>query len=129
MIAASLLAIGFLHHITPHSSLLWHNVFQWLYYLPVVYAATHFGLRGGLVIRDQGGGVPGDIERIFEPFYTTKEHGTGLGLAVVQRIIGQHGGTIAAEHNADSGMTFFVRLPLRRTARRPEQVSSRRAYL
>jgi signal transduction histidine kinase len=41
-------SIGVLHHITPHSSLLWHNVFQWLYYLPVVYAATYFGLWGGL---------------------------------------------------------------------------------
>lgn len=41
-------SIAVLHHITPHSSLLWHNVFQWLYYLPVVYASTHFGLWGGL---------------------------------------------------------------------------------
>lgn len=41
-------SIAVLHHVTPHSSLLWHNVFQWLYYLPVVYAATSFGLWGGV---------------------------------------------------------------------------------
>ncbi len=45
---AALLGIGFFHHVVPHSAHLWHNVFQWLYYLPVVYAATNFGLRGGL---------------------------------------------------------------------------------
>jgi len=48
IIAGSGVSIAILHHITPHSSLLWHNVFQWLYYLPVVYASTCFGLRGGL---------------------------------------------------------------------------------
>lgn len=48
IIVAGGLSIAILHHVTPHSSLLWHNVFQWLYYLPVVYAATYFGLWGGL---------------------------------------------------------------------------------
>lgn len=48
IIAGSGVSIAILHHITPHSSLLWHNVFQWLYYLPVVYASTCFGLWGGL---------------------------------------------------------------------------------
>lgn len=47
-IVAAGVSIAVLHHITPHSSLLWHNVFQWLYYLPVVYAATSFGLWGGV---------------------------------------------------------------------------------
>lgn len=47
-IVAGGVSIAVLHHITPHSSPLWHNVFQWLYYLPVVYAATYFGLWGGI---------------------------------------------------------------------------------
>ena len=48
VIVGGTLCIGVLHHVVPHSAEVWHNVFQWLYYLPVVYAAAHFGLRGGL---------------------------------------------------------------------------------
>jgi signal transduction histidine kinase len=48
IIVGGTLCIGILHHVVPHSAEVWHNVFQWLYYLPVVYAAAHFGLRGGL---------------------------------------------------------------------------------
>ncbi len=44
----AVISIAVLHHYTPHSSLIGHNFFQWLYYLPVVYAATHFGLLGGV---------------------------------------------------------------------------------
>ena len=48
IIIGATLFIGLLHHVVPHSAEVWHNIFQWLYYLPVVYAAAQFGLRGGL---------------------------------------------------------------------------------
>ncbi len=51
-------------------------------------------------------------ERIFEPFYTTKQTGTGLGLAFVKEIIADHGGTIELQSNADSGTCFTLLLPL-----------------
>jgi len=47
-IVAGILAASLLHYLTPQSFLLWHNLFQRLYYLPIVYAAIHFGWRGGL---------------------------------------------------------------------------------
>ncbi len=64
-------------------------------------------------VRDQGRGIPpAERDRIFDPFFTTKEHGTGLGLAVAAKIVEQHGGLLAAENNADRGMTFRVEFPL-----------------
>ncbi len=63
-------------------------------------------------VRDEGPGVPAqDLEKIFDPFCTTKENGTGLGLSVASQIITQHGGTITAEPNLSRGMTFSVVLP------------------
>ncbi|PKM61083.1 MAG: histidine kinase, partial [Firmicutes bacterium HGW-Firmicutes-21] len=51
------------------------------------------GLAVGISIRDTGLGIsPEDIKNIFKPFYTTKERGVGLGLAICQRIIKGHGG-------------------------------------
>jgi signal transduction histidine kinase len=49
--------------------------------------------------------------RIFEPFFSTKEDGTGLGLAVCQQILKAHGGALSCESEAGRGTTFFVRLP------------------
>jgi signal transduction histidine kinase len=66
---------------------------------------------------DGGCGIAGDLETIFQPFYTTKEDGIGLGLAVARRIVSQHGGALTAQRNASCGVTFSVRLPLRATAR------------
>jgi two-component system sensor histidine kinase HydH len=48
-----------------------------------------------VTVTDDGPGIA-DVAPIFEPFYTTKSHGTGLGLAVVSRIVGDHGGTLRA---------------------------------
>lgn len=48
-IGASLLFVGVLHHVTPHASVFWHSLFQWLYYGPAVFAAARFGVRGGLI--------------------------------------------------------------------------------
>jgi C4-dicarboxylate-specific signal transduction histidine kinase len=61
---------------------------------------------------DEGVGIPhGDLERVFEPFYTTKPQGLGLGLSVCRRIITAHGGRLWAENNSMGGSTFFFTLP------------------
>jgi PAS domain S-box-containing protein len=63
-------------------------------------------------IRDSGPGIqPDALSRIFQPFFTTKATGTGLGLAVVRRIVEGHGGAVAVGRPA-SGAEFLVRLPL-----------------
>jgi PAS domain S-box-containing protein len=65
-----------------------------------------------IIFQDTGEGVnPQDIEWIFEPFYTTKPEGTGLGLSVSQNIIRQYGGTIHVASPVDRGSTFVVKLP------------------
>ncbi len=64
---------------------------------------------------DNGGGIaPEHFEKIFDPFYTTKDigQGTGLGLAVAYRIIEEHGGFIEAANNEKGGATFTVFLPI-----------------
>jgi signal transduction histidine kinase len=66
-----------------------------------------------ICVRDQGPGIPEeDIDKIFNPFFTTKDAGTGLGLSVVHQIVNQHGGTVTAERNPDRGMTFSLVVPL-----------------
>jgi len=62
---------------------------------------------------DTGPGIPADrIGRIFEPYYTTKETGSGLGLMIVQRIVREHGGAIEVESHAGRGTTFRIKLPV-----------------
>jgi PAS domain S-box-containing protein len=64
-------------------------------------------------IADTGGGISQEqIARIFEPFYTTKKKGTGLGLMIVQRIVRAHGGKIEVESHVGQGTTFRIWLPL-----------------
>lgn len=64
-------------------------------------------------LSDTGGGIPAEkINRLFEPFYTTREKGTGLGLMIVQRIVREHGGRIEVESRVGQGTTFRVGLPL-----------------
>jgi two-component system, NtrC family, sensor histidine kinase HydH len=66
-------------------------------------------------VRDHGEGLaPGDEERIFEPFYTRKSKGTGLGLALARRIVEGHGGRISAGNLVDGGAAFRVSLPWRK---------------
>src|SRR4051812_44418848 len=76
---------------------------------------THQASEGVMVtIADTGGGIPQEkINRIFEPFYTTKKKGSGLGLMIVQRIIREHGGRIDLESRVQHGTTFRIWLPLR----------------
>jgi PAS domain S-box-containing protein len=62
---------------------------------------------------DSGQGIsPEEIGQLFQPYFTTKQDGTGLGLMIVQRIVREHGGMIEVESNKDRGTTFRVRLPI-----------------
>jgi signal transduction histidine kinase len=66
-----------------------------------------------IVVRDEGPGIPSDDrEQIFEPFYTTKSQGTGLGLALVTRVIQQHGGIIEIMDVPEGGGCFQILLPV-----------------
>jgi signal transduction histidine kinase len=64
-------------------------------------------------VRDFGSGInEAHQDKLFEPFYTTKPAGMGMGLAISQRIIHAHGGSIRAENNPDGGATFYFTLPI-----------------
>lgn len=64
-------------------------------------------------LSDTGKGVDSAvIDKIFQPFFTTKTAGTGLGLAIVKMLLEQHGGGIRVENNVDGGASFFITLPL-----------------
>jgi PAS domain S-box-containing protein len=64
-------------------------------------------------IEDSGPGIPaGELPRVFDPFYTTKKSGTGLGLSVSRTIVEAHHGTIAARNSPAGGAIFLVRLPI-----------------
>jgi PAS domain S-box-containing protein len=66
-----------------------------------------------LSVGDTGGGIPSEqINRIFEPFYTTKKKGSGLGLMIVRRIVRDHAGHINVESHVGQGTVFRVWLPL-----------------
>lgn len=65
-------------------------------------------------VRDSGPGLSAEAaRRIFEPYFTTKSGGTGLGMAIVYRIITEHGGVISAESRPEGGASVVIRLPLR----------------
>jgi two-component system, NtrC family, sensor histidine kinase HydH len=66
-----------------------------------------------IAVIDRGSGIaPKDLESIFNPFYTTKSEGVGLGLAIVSKIVDEHGGQIAVESTPGEGSVFRVYLPL-----------------
>lgn len=66
-----------------------------------------------IVIHDDGVGIPPEnLPRVFEPYFTTKAHGTGLGLALVRQTIHDHGGTIGVQSEPGRGTTFTVTLPV-----------------
>lgn len=70
-----------------------------------------------LTFCDQGSGIaPEDLGKIFQPYFTTKDVGIGLGLAITERIIKEHDGTIDVQSSLGSGTTFIVSLPLQAPA-------------
>lgn len=71
------------------------------------------GRRATVRLRDNGPGIPADrIDRIFNPFFTTKEHGTGLGMAISKKIVEAHEGSIDVVSEPGRGTEFVVSLPL-----------------
>jgi PAS domain S-box-containing protein len=63
-------------------------------------------------VRDTGPGFPGEtVAQLFEPFFSTKSDGTGMGLAIARSIVEAHGGTLSGENCDDGGACFTVRLP------------------
>lgn len=70
-----------------------------------------------LTFADQGSGISEeDIQKIFQPYFTTKDVGIGLGLAITERIVKEHGGEISVESRPEKGTVFTVTLPLKATA-------------
>jgi signal transduction histidine kinase len=65
-----------------------------------------------VAVRDSGPGIdPEHVERVFEPFYTTKSGGVGMGLSICRSIIDAHGGRLWAEANEPRGAVFQFTLP------------------
>jgi PAS domain S-box-containing protein len=78
--------------------------------------AIHAGCDGNgdilVSMRDSGPGFPsGMVEQLFEPFFSTKAEGTGMGLAIARSIVEAHGGTLSGENCEDGGSCFTVHLP------------------
>ena len=70
--------------------------------------ATHVNIS----FTDTGGGMSAEsLSRVFEPYFTTKDSGSGLGLLIVRRIVREHGGEMAIESNEGKGLTLTIRLP------------------
>ncbi|NOV03345.1 ATP-binding protein [Paenibacillus planticolens] len=66
-----------------------------------------------VIIADNGPGIPGDqLEKIFHPFFTTKESGTGLGLSICYKIVQDHQGTLEVESELGTGTRFIITFPL-----------------
>jgi hypothetical protein len=84
--------------------------------LRVLSIQTSVGERHGMaeiVVSDTGPGLTDDMrERLFLPWFSTRQRGTGLGLSIVAKIVQDHGGSIRAENNSPAGARFIVELPL-----------------
>ena len=77
-----------------------------------LHLATRRGEPVQVVVADTGCGIPPEhLSKIFDPFFSTKEMGTGLGLAVAHGIIQSHGGTIRVESRKGEGTTVVIELP------------------
>lgn len=107
----------------------------WLDAAPGTVDASDSDPVGGVVIsvRDEGDGVPPEvIERVFNPFFTTRATGTGLGLPIVHRIVDAHAGRVIVKNNCEQepgarGATVELRLPARAVQVAPEIVVRRAA--
>ena len=70
-----------------------------------------------ITVADEGKGIPPEtLPNIFRPFFTTKGHGTGLGLSLARRIVESHGGQIEVRSEVGKGTQFVIRLRIGRTA-------------
>ena len=79
---------------------------------PVSVAIRAEGATVPLEVRDHGPGLPpGDEEKVFEPFFTTRVRGTGLGLPMARRVAEQHGGTLRGRNHPEGGAVFTLVLP------------------
>ena len=79
----------------------------------IVLSSGHQADQVWFSIKDTGKGMTPEVrEKIFHPFFTTKEKGTGLGLAVIHKIITDHNGTIELDSTPGGGTTFTIRLPI-----------------
>jgi two-component system, NtrC family, nitrogen regulation sensor histidine kinase NtrY len=87
--------------------------------LRVLSIATTAGERPGMaeiVVADTGPGITDDMrERLFLPWFSTRQRGTGLGLSIVAKIVQDHGGSIRVENNVPAGARFIIELPLAET--------------
>jgi signal transduction histidine kinase len=98
--------------------------------LNVLLNAVHSCLEGGrvelrversrdrqgveFIVEDTGPGIPGEVmDRLFEPFFTTRDTGSGLGLSNAQKIVKSHGGIVLVENRDGGGARFIIRLPVR----------------
>jgi two-component system sensor kinase FixL len=69
-----------------------------------------------VAVRDRGTGLGGEkMDKIFQPFYTTKRDGLGMGLSISRSIIEAHGGRLWAENNPDRGATFYFTVPVEKS--------------
>jgi C4-dicarboxylate-specific signal transduction histidine kinase len=81
-------------------------------------------------VRDTGSGFPAEARvRLFEPFFSTKPDGTGMGLAICRSVVESHGGSICALRNQRGGATFRIRLPLAEPAAAYPRVAATRRVL
>jgi hypothetical protein len=81
--------------------------------LSVHSALSEDGTSVEISVSDTGHGLTDEIrERLFLPFYSTKNRGTGLGLSIAAKIVQEHGGSLRAESNSPKGARFILRLPL-----------------
>jgi signal transduction histidine kinase len=82
----------------------------------IVVRTARNGDTAEIEIADSGPGIlAGKLNEVFEPFYTTKPHGMGMGLSIARTIIEAHAGQISAENRAGQGALFRITLPLART--------------
>lgn len=82
-----------------------------------------------ITVSDTGKGIPEDkIKYIFDPFFTSKIYGPGLGLTVVRRIVQEHRGDISVKSKSGKGTTFTIRLPLRDSEITEGSKEARRRY-
>ncbi len=83
------------------------------------------GSAVALSFADSGPGIPAEkLERVFDPFFSTKEKGTGLGLSVVHGVVARHGGTVSIESAPGKGTSVVLRLPVRRREEGPPGAAS-----